>query len=146
MKITSPAFEDKGKIPVKYTCQGDDINPELNIEDIPEGTESLVLIIDDPDAPMGTWIHWVVWNIPVVDKISENSCPGEAVEGLNSFKKHEYGGPCPPEGEEHRYYFKVFALDTKLNIDEESKVGDVEEAMEGHILEKAELMGQYKKE
>ena len=100
LRITSLVFEKNGFIPVKYTCDGDDVNPPLKIEGIPEGTQSLVLIIDDPDAPMGTWDHWVVWNILPVEKIEEDSVPG--MEGLNDFNQHSYGGPCPPSGT-HRY-------------------------------------------
>jgi len=146
MKITSPAFENEASIPAKYTCQGENVNPELNIGEIPDGTRSLILIVDDPDAPMGTWVHWLVWNIDVISKIAENSVPKGGIQGLNDFKKNEYGGPCPPEGEEHRYFFKIYALDTELNLDESTKKKDVEEAMEGHILDKAELVGMFKKE
>jgi len=143
--ITSPAFKDGEKIPSKYTCDGENINPELNIEGIPEGTKSLVLIVDDPDAPAGTWVHWVVFNIPVPPnateiKIAENSVPGE--EGMNDFKKTSYGGPCPPSGS-HRYYFRVYALDTKLNLDFATK-SDVELAMKNHILAKGELIGRFR--
>jgi Raf kinase inhibitor-like YbhB/YbcL family protein len=138
--ITSPAFENNKLIPKKYTCDGEDVNPPLNIKGIPEGTISLVLIVDDPDAPMGTWDHWIVWNIPPVSKIDENSVPG--VEGLNDFRKHSYGGPCPPSGT-HRYFFKVYALDTKLDLSSNSRKKDVEKAMKGHILAKGELVGLY---
>jgi len=140
LKIMSPAFTHNGSIPVKYTCDGDDVNPSLHIEGLPKGTESLVLIIDDPDAPMGTWDHWIVWNIHPVGKIEENSVPG--IEGLNSFNRHSYGGPCPPSGT-HRYFFKVYALDTKLDLDPNSRKEDVEKAMEGHILGKGETIGLY---
>lgn len=140
MKLTSSAFEHEGGIPDKYTCRGEDINPQLDIEEIPEGAKSLVLIMDDPDAPRGLWVHWVVWNIPIVSKIDENSVPEGAVQGLNDFNKYEYGGPCPPSGT-HRYFFKVYALDTKLDLDAESRKEDVEKAMQGHILAKAELIG-----
>ena len=92
--ITSPAFMDGGRIPVKYTCDGDNVNPQLDIRGMPEGTKSLILIVDDPDAPMGTWDHWVVWNIPPEGKIEEDSVPG--TEGMNDFRKRSYGGPCPP--------------------------------------------------
>ncbi|MBW2992325.1 YbhB/YbcL family Raf kinase inhibitor-like protein [Candidatus Woesearchaeota archaeon] len=142
LKLTSPVFENNGNIPAKYTCQGDDVNPELSIEGIPGGTKSLVLIVDDPDAPMGTWDHWVVWNIKPTDKIKENSVPG--VQGMNDFGKHDYGGPCPPSGT-HRYMFKLYALDTELDIDESAHKKDVEKAMEGHILAKTQLIGLYQK-
>ena len=138
--ITSPAFENNRLIPVKYTCDGDDVNPPLNIEGLPEETKSLVLIVDDPDAPMGTWDHWIVWNIPPIRKIEENSIPG--TEGINDFHKHSYGGPCPPSGT-HRYFFKVYALNTELDSDPNSRKKDIERAMEGHVLAKGELVGLY---
>lgn len=140
LTVSSPVFENNGNIPAKYTCDGDDVNPPLDISDIPEGTQSIVLIVDDPDAPMGTWDHWVVWNIEPVEKIEENSVPG--TQGLNDFRKNSYGGPCPPSGT-HRYFFKVYALDTKLDLDTDSKKSDVERAMQGHILAKGELIGLY---
>lgn len=140
LKISSQTFENNGVIPVKYTCDGDDVNPPLNIEGVPEKVESLVLIVDDPDAPMGTWIHWVVWNVPPTARIEEKSVPG--VEGINSFKRHSYGGPCPPFGT-HRYFFKVYALDTKLDLSTNSSKKDVERAIEGHVLAKGEIIGLY---
>ena len=140
--VTSPAFAQNGFIPTKYTCDGNDVNPPLKIEGIPKETESLVLIVDDPDAPMGTWDHWIVWNIPPVEKIGENSVPG--VEGLNDFNRHSYGGPCPPSGT-HRYFFNVYALDTKLDLDRNSRKKDVEKAMKGHILAKGQIIGLYKR-
>lgn len=142
LTVMSPVFENNGFIPAKYTCDGDDVNPPLKIEGLPSGTQSLVLIVDDPDAPMGTWDHWIVWNIKPLEKIEENSVPG--IEGLNSFNKHSYGGPCPPSGT-HRYYFKVYALDTKLNLNPNSRKKDVEKAMEGHILAKGEIVGRYRR-
>jgi len=140
LTITSPVFENNKPIPKKYTCDGEDVNPPLNIEDIPVGTKSLVLIVDDPDAPMGTWDHWIVWNIPPKNKIDEDSVPG--VEGLNDFRKHSYGGPCPPSGT-HRYFFKVYALDVQLALSSNSRKKDVEKAMKDHILAKGELVGLY---
>ena len=140
LKVTSSAFEHKGLIPRKYTCDGINVNPPINVEDLPEGTASLVLIVDDPDAPMGTWDHWVVWNIPLVRDIEEDSVPG--VEGLNDFRKHSYGGPCPPSGT-HRYFFKVYALDTELVLSPDSRKKDVETAMKGHILAEGEIVGLY---
>lgn len=142
LNITSPAFENSKSIPEKYTCDSKNVNPPLNVEGAPKGTASLVLIIDDPDAPMGTFVHWVVWNIASTNKIEEDKAPG--VEGLNDFKKHSYSGPCPPRGE-HRYFFKVYALDTKLGLGPDSRKKDVEKAMEGHILAKGELIGLYKR-
>jgi len=142
LKVSSPAFNNNSLIPKKYTCDGEDINPELNIEDIPAEAKSLVLIVDDPDAPMGTWDHWIVWNINPVEKIEESSVPG--TEGLNSFREHSYGGPCPPSGT-HRYFFKVYALKTKLNISSNSRKSDVEKAMEGNILAQGEIVGLYRR-
>jgi Raf kinase inhibitor-like YbhB/YbcL family protein len=138
--VSSPAFENKKLIPSKYTCDGDNVNPPLTIEDVPEKTKSLVLIVDDPDAPMGTWDHWIVWNIPPTNTIKENTVPG--TEGINDFRKHSYGGPCPPGGT-HRYFFKIYALDTKLDLNSNSRKKDVEKAMQGHILAKGELVGLY---
>jgi Raf kinase inhibitor-like YbhB/YbcL family protein len=138
--ITSPVFENKGVIPSKYTCDDENVNPPLNIKGLPERTESLVLIVDDPDAPMGTWDHWIVWNISPVEKIQENTVPG--TEGVNDFRKRSYGGPCPPSGT-HRYFFKVYALDTKLGLTPNSRKKDVEKAMKNHILAKGELIGLY---
>jgi Raf kinase inhibitor-like YbhB/YbcL family protein len=140
--ITSPAFENNGFIPSKYTCDGEDVNPAIRIDGLPEGTLSLVLIVDDPDAPMGTWDHWIVWNIPPIKIIEENSVPG--IEGLNDFRKHTYGGPCPPSGI-HRYFFKVYALNTQLVLSSTSKKREVEKAMRGHILAQGELIGRYKR-
>jgi|SRR3989338_2058096 len=142
LKLTSYAFKHNEIIPSKYTCDGSDINPPLKIDGLPEDTRSLALIVDDPDAPMGIWVHWVVWNIPAKTNIEENSVPG--MEGLNDFKRQSYGGPCPPSGT-HRYFFKVYALDTTLYLGTNSKKEEVEKAMEGRILAKGELIGLYKK-
>ena len=142
-QLTSPAFKHNAMIPQKFTCQGSDINPELKIADIPQGTKSLALIVDDPDAPMGTWVHWVVYDImPTTTQIAENYIPG--TQGYNDFKKINYGGPCPPSGT-HRYFFKLYALDTILKLSEGATKAQVEEAMKGHILAQTELMGLYKK-
>ncbi|MBT0158447.1 YbhB/YbcL family Raf kinase inhibitor-like protein [Candidatus Bathyarchaeota archaeon A05DMB-2] len=140
--VKSSAFENNQLIPVKYTCDGDNVNPPLTIEGATEETRSLVLIIDDPDAPMGTWDHWVVWNIPPTDKIEENSVPG--IEGRNSARKHSYAGPCPPWGT-HRYFFKVYALDAELELKPDADKNDVEKAMQGHILAKGEIVGRYRR-
>lgn len=143
MKLTSPEFENNGFIPKKFTCQGEDINPALSIESIPEDAKSLALIVDDPDAPMGIWIHWVLYDIPVITEIEEDSIPGK--QGINDFGRKNYGGPCPPSGT-HRYFFKVYALDSELNLKEGIRKKDLEKAMEGHILDTAELVGLYRKE
>lgn len=143
MKIESPAFKNNEMIPSKYTCDGEDINPSLRISGIPEEAASLVLVVDDPDAPGKTWVHWTVWNIdPKTSEISENSVPAGAVQGVTDFGVPGYGGPCPPSGT-HRYFFKLYALDIVLNLNSSSKVGDIEKAMNGHILDNAELIGLY---
>ena len=141
LTIESPAFEHGKLIPRKYSCDGQDINPPLTIEGIPKEAKTLALVIDDPDAPGGTFDHWVVWNIsPFTTKISEHSVPG--IEGLNSARKQGYTGPCPPSGS-HRYFFKVYALDTELNLGVKTTKRDLEKAMQGHIVAKGELIGLY---
>lgn len=139
--VSSPAFKNNNKIPPKYTCHGEDINPQLDIEGMPEETKSLVLIIDDPDCPIGDWVHWIVWNIKPTNTIKENSIPG--VEGMNDFRKHSYGGPCPPSGS-HRYFFKVYALDTELTLSVHTRKKDLQRAMSEHVLAKGELVGRYR--
>ena len=141
MKITSPSFENNGAIPERFTCDGKDVNPKLMISEIPGSAKTLALIMDDPDAPMGTWVHWVMWNIPP-GNIPENSTPG--TQGLNSWGRKRYGGPCPPSGV-HHYFFKVYALDCRLNLPEGATKEDLLKAMEGHIIEKAELIGTYQR-
>lgn len=143
IKITSPAFKNNAPIPKKYTCDGDDINPPLKLEGLPDEAKSIVLIVDDPDAPMGTWDHWIVWNIPPMGEIAENVVPG--IEGMNDFQRQSYGGPCPPSGT-HRYFFKVYALKEKLDLDTNSRKSNVEKAMEGKILAKGELIGLYNRD
>ena len=141
LSVKSQAFEAGKPIPKKYSCDGQDINPPLNIEGIPKETKTLVLIVDDPDAPSGTFDHWVVWNIPAsTSKVAENAVPG--IEGINSARQMGYMGPCPPSGT-HRYFFKVYALDTELSLGVGSKKKDVEKAIQGHILAKGELIGLY---
>lgn len=140
--ISSPAFEHEGKIPAKYTCDGEKINPPVRIEYIPEGTQSLVIIVDDPDAPKGTFDHWIVWNIDPVSFIEENSNPG--LSGLNSAGKTGYHPPCPPSGS-HRYYFRVYALHIWIDLDSNADRRKLEHAMEGHIVEEAVLMGRYER-
>jgi len=143
IKITSPEFSHHGIIPPKYTCDGEDINPPLLIEEVPGEAKSLVLIVDDFDAPAGTWVHWLVWNInPKVREIAENSVPTDGVLGINDFGKLEYGGPCPPGGT-HRYFFKIYALDTILDLPKGAKKDELEKAMANHILDRGELMAKY---
>ena len=144
LRITSPAFENNTNIPIKYTCQGDNVNPPLTIKGIPEATKSFVLIIDDPDAPVGVWTHWTIWNIPIISEIEENSVPADAIQGITSAQTRGYHGPCPPSGT-HRYFFKLYALNMRLNIDENSTKADLESAMNGYVIDKAELLGLYKK-
>jgi len=142
MEITSPAFKHNEYIPAKYTCEGEDINPAFAINGIPEGTKSLALIMDDPDAPIGVWVHWVVFDIPVIPRIEENSIPGKL--GITNSGRRDYHGPCPPSGT-HRYFFKIYALDALLNLKEGISKGQLEKTMQGHILDKAELIGLYQR-
>ena len=138
--VKSPAFSAGEMIPEKYTSDGANVSPALILRNIPDETRSLALIIDDPDAPVGTWVHWLVWNIPPSAKLSEDTIRG--VEGLNSFRRHHYEGPCPPSGI-HRYFFKVYALDTILQIPSDSGCPQVERAMTNHIVGYGELIGLY---
>lgn len=144
MKLTSPAFENNNEIPLEYTCDGPNIAPELNIEDVPENTKSLALIMDDPDAPAGTWVHWVVWNIPSDARTIAKGTEPQGTQGTTSFGKQGYGGPCPPSGT-HRYFFKLYALDTTLELKDGSTKEQLEQAMDGHIIEKVDLIGTYKR-
>lgn len=143
LRISSTAFSRDNTIPSRYTCDGPDVSPPLVIENIPSAARSLVLIVDDPDAPGRTWVHWVVWNIGITTKeILENALPAGAQEGMNDFRKRSYGGPCPPSGT-HRYFFKLYALDTMLDLDKNTSKTALEKAMKGHILGQAELVGTY---
>jgi Raf kinase inhibitor-like YbhB/YbcL family protein len=143
MKLISPAFESGKKIPAKYTCDGDNINPPLQIKEVPKEAKSLVLIMDDPDAPSNTWIHWTVWNInPKTAEILENNVPQGAIEGITSFGDIGYGGPCPPSGT-HRYFFKLFALDAYLELKPGASLQDLKSKMGNHILAKTELIRLY---
>ncbi len=148
--IKSSAFNDGETIPVKYTCEGEDISVPLEWSNIPEGVKSLALVCDDPDAPMGTWVHWVVINIPPeISELSEgivfdkDSLLAGTIECHNSFDRVQYGGPCPPKGPVHRYFFKLYALDRMLELDTKADKADAEKAMEGHILAQAALMGRF---
>lgn len=145
MEIKSSAFKEGGLIPLKYSCNGKDISPSLEWSGVPKGAHSLALIFDDPDAPMGLWVHWVLFNLPV----TTNGLP-EGVKdfprgtkfGKNSWGRNDYGGPCPPD-KEHRYYFKLYALDTQLNLENGVTKEAVLSSMEGHVLAEAVLMGRY---
>lgn len=153
MILTSPAFDHQGPIPKKFTCQGEDISPELTWEGVPDETKSLVLIVDDPDAPdpaapKMTWVHWVLCNIPA-DRggLAENvgtALPSGTLQGTNDWKRTGYGGPCPPIGT-HRYFFKLYALDIILDLDSPTKK-EVQTAMQGHVLAQTELVGLYEKQ
>ncbi len=146
MKVSSAMFEHNSYIPSKYTCDGQNINPPLSIRDVPAETKSLVLIMDDPDAPIKTWLHWTVWNIdPATSEVPENSCPDNSIECVTSFGRTGYGGPCPPSGT-HRYFFKLYALDRMLDLSFKAGLTEIEKSMEGHIIEKAELIGLYKRQ
>jgi hypothetical protein len=144
MKITSSAFQQGGNIPSKFSCDGPNSSPPLQISDVPPEAKSLVLIVDDPDAPSGLFTHWAVWNIsPQTATIGEGNTP-EGVQGTNDFGKSGYGGPCPPSGT-HRYYFKVFALDRELDLPVGAKRSQLDAAMKGHVIAQGELMGRYSK-
>lgn len=148
MRITSPVFNHEGAIPAAYSCDGKDTSPRLDFHEIPEHTKSLALIMDDPDAPGGTFVHWVVYNIPpgangLPEATPANpELPDGSLQGVNSFGKVGYGGPCPPDGE-HRYFFKLYALSAELPVSEQMTKADLESAMEVNIIAQAELMGTY---
>ena len=144
-RITSSIFEDNGNIPGKYTCDGANVNPPLRIENVSPETTSLVLILDDLNAPRGTYVHWILWNIrPNTKEIKENSVPEGAVQGITDFKKRKYGGPCPPS-RAHKYVFKIYALDIRLDLNPDSSKKDVEKAMKGHVIAEAQMTGIYKR-
>ncbi len=151
MQITSSAFTEGSLIPVKFTCDGQDISPPLEWQGAPAGTKSYALISDDPDAPMGTWVHWVAYDIPAsITKLDENVRPEKEFNngmkhGSNSWPKIGYGGPCPPSGT-HRYYFKLYALDAVLALKPGATKEGALQAMKGHVLAEAQLMGKYKRQ
>jgi hypothetical protein len=150
MELKSQAFQAGEMIPAKYTCDGQDISPPLSWSDPPTGTIGFALISDDPDAPMGTWVHWVIWNIPASALALDENCPKTASlpngtkQGTTDFHRVGYGGPCPPSGT-HRYYFKLYALDRALDLPASTTKKDLETAMQGHILGQTELMGTYRR-
>lgn len=145
MKLTSKAFSHNQLIPAKYTCDGADVNPPLTISDVPAGAQSLALIVDDPDAPAGDWVHWTLWNMaPSTASITENSVPAGATQGLTDFGRVGYGGPCPPSGT-HRYQFKLYALDMTLLLDQSARKADIERSIAGHILDQTILIGLYQR-
>jgi len=146
MQLSSPDFAFGEHIPPRFTCDGEDINPELHIGDVPPQAKSLVLVVRDPDAPSGTWIHWALWNIdPQIERISAGTVPIGATEGMTDFGRTGYGGPCPPEGT-HRYFFNLYALDTELKLGSSATVEDLTRAMESHILRESEYVGLYTRE
>jgi hypothetical protein len=140
LNVTSPAFQADGEIPSKYTCDGKDINPPLHVENIPAGANCLALIMEDPDAPNGIFVHWLVWNMEPVKTIAEDNTPG--IEGTNGFGDVGYGGPCPPSGS-HRYYFRMYALESRLNLGAGADKKTLEEAMQPYIMAEGVLMGRY---
>jgi Raf kinase inhibitor-like YbhB/YbcL family protein len=148
LSLESSAFADGEAIPLRYTCDGEDLSPPLAWGEPPAGTLSLALIADDPDAPVGTWVHWVLFNLPADTRsLPEGLLPEAAVagglQGINGWKELGYGGPCPPKGSTHRYFFKLYALDTALDLEAGASKADVEKAMDGHILGQGQLVGRY---
>ena len=143
LQIKSPAFSNNSKIPAKYTCDGENISPALLISGVPPSAKSLLLILDDPDAPGGTFNHWVVWNMPATTAEIKEGGPIQGTEGMNSGGQNGYFGPCPPSGT-HRYIFKLYALDNVLNLDSYSDSSAVKQAISGHILEQAQTAGLYR--
>lgn len=151
IQLESAAFTEGAAIPTKYTCDGANVSPALKWKDVPPGTRSLALIADDPDAPAGTWVHWVLYGVPPsLTELPEGVAAtgtvlGGTMQGTNDFKKVGYGGPCPPRGNPHRYFFKIYALDAELSMKAGATKSDLVRAMEGHILAQGQLMGTYKR-
>lgn len=147
--LNTTAFAEGGLIPKKYTCDGADLSPALTWADAPPGTQSLALIADDPDAPVGTWTHWIAWNLPPASTGLPEGAPKQETladgtrQGSNDFKRIGYGGPCPPVGKPHRYFFRLYALDTKLPLNPGATRQELERAIKGHVLAQAEFMGKY---
>ncbi len=151
MRLTSSAFNANEMIPRQHSCEGKDLSPALRWNDPPNGTKSFALISDDPDAPVGTWVHWVLWNLPAETRELTEGVPTDpklsngAMQGMTDFGRLGYGGPCPPPGKPHRYFFKLYALDTTLVLSSDAVKSDLENAMKGHVLAQAELIGLYKR-
>lgn len=149
IKLTSDAFQNEETIPIKYTCDGKDISPPLRWSEFPEETKNFALICDDPDAPGGTWVHWVLYNIPDSITSLPEGVPTKKVvmdsiyQGINDFRKTGYGGPCPPRGPAHRYFFKIYALDSEVDLEPGATKEELLKAMEKHILAEGELIGKY---
>jgi hypothetical protein len=151
LTLSSSAFKPGGEIPKQYTCEGADVSPALQWAGAPAGTKSFALIADDPDAPVGTWVHWVVYDLPGDATALPQGIPtkdtlaGDGKQGVNDFRKVGYGGPCPPPGKPHRYFFKLYALDAPTNLKPRASKAEVLRAIEGHVLAQAELMGMYRR-
>ncbi len=151
LKLTTTAFQPGAAIPKKFTCDGPDVSPAFAWTDAPAGTQSFALIVDDPDAPVGTWVHWVLYDLPATTRElaegvpKQEELPSGARQGRNDFRKIGYGGPCPPAGPAHRYFFKLYALDSKTSLKPGATKADLEKAMKRHILAEAELMGRYQR-
>ncbi len=151
-RLSSTAFNNGETIPAVYSCEGRDISPPLTWSGVPEGVKSFALICVDPDAPVGDWIHWIAWNIPATKTGLKDSIPAdeqtELTQGMNSWRRTGYGGPCPPGGHgPHRYYFTLYALDVdRLDLDMNAQLGDLKEAMKGHLIGTATLMGRYERQ
>ena len=151
MEITSGAFAPSGSIPVEYTCDGRDVSPPLAWSASPDGTKAFALIVDDPDAPAGTWVHWVIYDIPATAKTLNASVPTSSAledgsrQGINDFRKMGYAGPCPPRGAAHRYFFKLYALDAATNLPPSATKAQLLKATQGHVLGHAELVGTYRR-
>ena len=149
--LSSTAFSNGGEIPRRHTCDGDDVSPALTWQDVPDGTQSLALIADDPDAPHGTWTHWLLWNIPAratlltEDEPKTELLDNGARQSLNDFKRIGYGGPCPPPGKPHRYFFKLYALDARLNLKPGATKSELEQAIKPHTLAQTQWMGTYQR-
>lgn len=150
MTLETSAFSPGQPIPQKYSCEGADVSPPLTWSAPPPGTKSFALIVDDPDAPAGTWLHWLIYNLPpdargLSEGVSKTPQAAGGVQGENDFRKSGYGGPCPPPGKAHRYFFKLYALNASLQLPPGAGKSEVENAMRGHILSEAELMGTYRR-
>lgn len=152
LTVTSSAFREGQSIPAKYTCQGEDVSPPLQWDAPPEGTKSLALICDDPDAPVGTWVHWVLYGLPpgtrqLPERVpARETLPDGARQGVNDFRRVGYGGPCPPPGKPHRYFFKVYALDRAVDLPPRATKAQLLQAISGHVLAEGQLMGTYQRQ
>lgn len=151
IRLSSPAFTEGAPIPTRYTCDGENISPPLKWSNVPPGTKSIALIADDPDAPAGTWVHWIMYNIPPATTELPEALPTTEVilnqvrQGVTDFKRSGYGGPCPPGGSSHRYFFRLYALDTELQLQPGATQKDLVGAIQGHILAQGQLMGTYQR-